>query len=105
MSASEIKSNLKKVAENMWNDHVEKFQALMATAEAKAHANAPWTDRTGNARSSIEGGVVATPEVAIGYLDQRYMRLSKFYLMNLKIYIYENEISISIVNTNSSRYR
>jgi len=55
IDAKEVLQKLEKYGDQMEKVALEAVGASMAEAEREAKLNAPWTDRTGNARNSIAG--------------------------------------------------
>lgn len=53
--AQQVMFNLRKVLENHREDIEDSMGQFAAKLENQAKNNRPWTDRTGNARRSIEG--------------------------------------------------
>ena len=78
----EVKSNLAKL-NHIINDRATKImEYTMADATSYAKRSAPWKDRTGNARRSIDNKVSATKDVVrgvigIGVFYGKYLELSR----------------------------
>lgn len=51
----EVNANLDKMEKGVINNVAEAMEMAITEAENSAKMNAPWTDRTGNARNSITG--------------------------------------------------
>lgn len=69
MSASDIVGNLQRVGKNVEFDGLQVMKAVTAEAEGWAKDNAPWTDRTGEARASIYGrGLKEGKDTIAGYI-------------------------------------
>lgn len=65
---SEFVNNLKEFGDKYWDNVVDGFEGIMEEGVSNAQYRAPWKDRTGNARASIEKVVVADREQVIGIL-------------------------------------
>lgn len=68
VGSKKIKRNLKNVSNNFLNDAEKVFEANFETGTTIAKERAPWTDRTGFARTSINNKVIRINKNIIGVL-------------------------------------
>lgn len=68
IDASQVLQNLKIVSDNTLNKAENVMDYTMNDAESSAKRSAPWTDRTGNARRSINSRTWKDSDVIIGGL-------------------------------------
>ncbi len=79
---NQVKSNIVKYGDDMVQKGMDAIERATGDAEAYAKTNAPWTDRTGNARNSIQAsgpvmkGRTIVGAVAIGMFYGKYLELS-----------------------------
>jgi hypothetical protein len=78
---SNIKTNMGKYGDITWEQGEIIMRSLMAEAEGFAVLHAPWTDRTGMARNSLQSYVFADKKtilgvLAIGVFYGKYLELS-----------------------------
>lgn len=82
VDTKEVRQNLERMRNKVWDNMAEAVGRTGTVAQAEAKRGAPWTDRTGNARASIQAtGPVISPSLVqmflcIGVFYGKYLELS-----------------------------
>lgn len=76
-----IQNKLRQLENNTRRNLERRVELTTAQAEQSAKNDAPWTDRTGNARRSINGSTITTRDMITAYLSigvyyGKYLELS-----------------------------